>query len=105
MHCGDRIFDDYMSVFCGSIVTIGGIYAYCGYDVREDMQCRTWTEDMIEGLADDTQEKMVSLDKVCKWLRANIDLYADTRRSLFSNYQEVYLTDNFETEFRKAMGE
>lgn len=20
----------------------------CGYDVREDMQCRTWTDDMIE---------------------------------------------------------
>ena len=43
------------------------------------------------------------IDKACEWLRANIDLYADTRRSLFSNYQEVYLTDNFETEFRKAM--
>ena len=73
VHCGDRIFDDYMSVFCGSIVTIGGIYAYCGYDVREDMQCRTWTEDMIEGLADDTQEKMISLDKACGWLKNTID--------------------------------
>lgn len=45
------------------------------------------------------------IEKVCKWLRANIDLYADTRRSFSSNYQEVYLTDNFETEFRKAMEE
>ena len=63
-------------------------------------------DDMIEGLADaEPQEKMVSLDKVCRWLRANINLYADTRRSLFSNYQEVYLTDNFETEFHKAMEE
>lgn len=43
------------------------------------------------------------IKKVCEWLRANIDLYTNTRRSLFSNYQEVYLTDNFETEFRKAM--
>ena len=51
------------------------------------------------------KEKLISFDKACKWLRANIDLYADTRRSLFSNYQEVYLTDNFETEFRKAMEE
>lgn len=45
------------------------------------------------------------IEKACKWLRANIDLYADTRRSFSSNYQEVYLTDNFETEFRKAMEE
>ena len=43
------------------------------------------------------------IDKACTWLRANIDLYTDTRRSFLSNYQEVYLTDNFEKEFRKAM--
>lgn len=23
VHCGDKVFDDYMSVFCGSVVTIG----------------------------------------------------------------------------------
>ena len=53
VHCGDRIFDDYMSVFCGSIVTIRGIYHhYIGYDVQEDMQCRTWTDDMFESLVE-----------------------------------------------------
>ena len=53
VHCGNRIFDNYMSVFCGSVVTICGEYSYyCGYDVREDMQCRTWTDEMIEGIAD-----------------------------------------------------
>lgn len=52
VHCGDKFFDDYMSVFCGSVVTINGKYPYCGYDVREDMQCRTWTDEMIEGIAD-----------------------------------------------------
>ena len=72
VHCGDRIFDDYMSVFCGSVVTICGVSPY-GYDIREDMKCRTWTEDMIEGLADDTQEKMISLDKACEWLENIID--------------------------------
>lgn len=51
VRCGDKVFDNYMSVFCGSIVTISGIYPY-GYDVREDMQCRTWTEDMIECLVE-----------------------------------------------------
>ena len=66
VHCGDRIFDDYMSVFCGSVVTICGVSPY-GYDIREDMHCITWTDDMIEGLAIEAepQEKMVSLNKVC----------------------------------------
>lgn len=50
VHCGDRIFDDYMSVFCGSVITISGEYPYCGYNVQEDMQCRTWTDEMIEGI-------------------------------------------------------
>lgn len=48
VHCGDRVFDDYMSVFCGSVVTIDGVCPYNGYDVREDMQCRIWTDEMIE---------------------------------------------------------
>lgn len=52
VHCGNRVFDDYMSVFCGSIVTIGGLYSYSGYDICEDMQCRTWTDEMIEGIVD-----------------------------------------------------
>jgi hypothetical protein len=81
VHCGNRIFDNYMSVFCGSVVTICGEYSYyCGYDVREDMQCRTWTDDMFEGLADaEPQEKMVSLEQVCEWLRNNIDFYVETK--------------------------
>lgn len=104
---GFNIFDESMSEFCGKVVTI----EHCNtkhnyYDIEEDGKVNYWTDEMFEGLAiEEPQEKMVSLDKVCKWLRANIDLYADTRRSLFSNYQEVYLTDNFETEFRKAMEE
>ena len=49
VHCGDKVFDDYMSVFCGSVVTIEGV-CYNGYVIREDMQCRAWTDTMIEGL-------------------------------------------------------
>ena len=48
VHCGDKVFDNYMSVFCGSIVTIGGVYPYNAYDIREDMHCRAWTDEMIE---------------------------------------------------------
>jgi hypothetical protein len=52
VRCGDKVFDDYMSEFCGSVVTIRGEYPCCGYDVQEDMQCRTWTEDMFESLVE-----------------------------------------------------
>lgn len=47
VHCGDRVFDDYMSVFCESIVTIEEVF-YNGCGIQEDMQCRTWTDEMIE---------------------------------------------------------
>ena len=51
VHCGDRVFDNYMSVFCESIVTIGGVGLY-GYDIREDLHCRTWTNEMIDCLVE-----------------------------------------------------
>lgn len=95
VHCGDKVFDDYMSVFCESIVTIGGIYPHIGYDIREDMQCRIWTEDMIEGLADEEpQDKMVSLNKVEKYLRENIILYVwatnlDKREEWFNDFRKI----------------
>lgn len=54
-------FDDYMSVFCGSVVTIRGIY-HTGYDIQEDMQCRTWTDEMIEGIVDaESQDNVTAL--------------------------------------------
>ena len=45
------------------------------------------------------------LDKVIKVLKNNIDLWTNTRQSIFSNYREVYFLDNFEEDFRKAMEE
>ena len=161
--CGDKVFDDYMSVFCGDIVTIGEIY-HIGYDIKEDMQCRTWTEDMFEGLVErhgktypykigdrvilkgnnrcatitdlkynswgnlsyyikidndkdisidyptdlllpydntakdvvdtEPQDKMVSLNKVEKYLRENIILYVwatnlDKREEWFNNFRKI----------------
>lgn len=53
--CGNKVFDNYMSVFCGSVVTIDGLYPYTGYDIREDRLCRTWTDEMIEGLAEEIE--------------------------------------------------
>ena len=163
VHCGDKVFDDYMSVFCGSIVTIGEIF-HIGYDIEEDMQCRTWNEDMFEGLVErhgktypykigdrvilkgnnrcatitdlkynswgnlsyyikidndkdisidyptdlllpydntakdvvdtEPQDKMVSLNKVEKYLRENIILYVwatnlDKREEWFNNFRKI----------------
>ena len=48
VHCGDKVFDNYMSIFCGSVVNIGWVYPYNGYAIREDIHCRTWTDEMIE---------------------------------------------------------
>ena len=52
VYCGDRVFDNYMSVFCESVVTIGGVYP-TGYDVKEDkIGCRVWTDEMIDCLVE-----------------------------------------------------
>lgn len=75
VHCGDRFFDNYMSVFCGSVVTIGGIGLY-GYSIQEDMQCRTWTDKMIEGLVEEeiNQESDLidkNMEQIKKYIRGN----------------------------------
>lgn len=77
--CGYHVFTEEMSKFCGytmivchrsnlGVMTMGGSASY-------------WTDEMIEGLADELIEKtddnqqtdlgikMVSVDEVCNWLR------------------------------------
>ena len=101
--CGDKVFDDYMSVFCGSVVTIGGVYPYNGYDIREDMCCRTWTDEMIEGLAiEEPQEKMVSLEQICEWLKNTIDDDVLVKCGSVIKCMDV---DDFVLYFRKVMEE
>lgn len=43
------------------------------------------------------------LDRVCKWLKKNIDLY--TYESLNTHYSKIKLTECFEIAFRQAMQE
>ena len=88
--CGYHVFTEEMSKFCGytmivcnrtnlGVMTMGGSASY-------------WTDEMIEGIADDLQEdKMVSLNKVEKYLRENIILYVyatnlDQREEWFNNF-------------------
>lgn len=88
--CGYHVFTEDMSKFCGctmivcnrtnlGVMTMGGSASY-------------WTDEMIEGIADDLQEdKMVSLNKVEKYLRENIILYVyatnlDQQEEWFNNF-------------------
>ena len=43
------------------------------------------------------------LDRACKWLKENIDLYTFEGISIKSGFTEIKLTDVFETAFRQAM--
>lgn len=91
--CGYHVFTEDMSKFCGctmivcnrtnlGVMTMGGSASY-------------WTDEMIEGIAVGLQEdKMVSLNKVEKYLRENIILYAwatnmDQQEEWFNNFRKV----------------
>lgn len=70
-----HIFDESMSEFCGKVVTIV-YYNSRGdcYEIEEDGKVNFWSVDMFEGLAiEKPQEKMVSLEQACEWLKNTID--------------------------------
>ena len=71
VYCGFHLFDEKMSHFCGQVMTIQSITNLGVISIEGDNHY--WTDEMIEGLADEPQEKMVSLDKVCEWLKNTID--------------------------------
>ena len=71
--CNNICFDEKMIEFCGKTVTIVAQRDNKYYFIKEDNCLSFWSEDMIEGLADEPQEKMVSLDKVCEVLKNTID--------------------------------
>ena len=66
--CGQWYFDKKMSRFCGKIVTIcESDDMFNWYRIREENDSHIkYNNNMIEGLADESQEKMVSLNKACK---------------------------------------
>ena len=84
VHCGDRVFDNYMSVFCGSVVTIGGVGLY-GYAIREDIQCRTWTDEMIEcKVSEDYKPKFKHVDKIIQILQSD-----------WNDFKNRHIPDNY----------
>ena len=92
--CNNICFDEKMIEFCGKTVTIVAQRDNKYYYIKEDNCLSFWSEDMIEGLADEPQEKMVSLNKVEKYLRENIILYVfatnlDQREEWFNNFHKA----------------
>ena len=77
-----------MSCFCGKTVTINNVSHRGYYDINEDDCCYYWTDEMFEGLVDETepQDKMVSLDKVVDEFRQFI---VDYFPNLFRTGEEV----------------
>ena len=80
-----RVFCSYigfckeMAKYCGAVLTImtignQDIGSKQKYFMHETDYPWGFTDEMIEGLADETepQDKMVSLDNVCKWIEDNI---------------------------------
>lgn len=106
--CNNICFDEKMIEFCGKTVTIVAQRNEKYYFIMEDNCLSFWSEDMIEGLADEPQEKMVSLEDVCKFLDEH--LYTGTSTGDYDFGQE-YIYSDFDNvsdlifALRKAMEE
>ena len=49
--------------------------------------------------------KKIFLEKVCEWIKENIDIYAQIVINPKSHYPEITMCDTFEKNFKKAMEE
>ena len=102
VYCGDIPFVRSMSEFCGKILTVNRLYYSTDtYEMLEDLEGFDWNDGMIECLVEpammNESSKMVSLDKVCRWLdNINPDNYMDS--GLFQMYDLI-------RDLRKDMGE
>jgi hypothetical protein len=97
--CDGFVFLEFMSEYCGKELTIDYIYTNSNgkqaYVMKETNTAWRFTDSMIEGLADEeSQDKMVSLNKVEKYLRENIILYVwatnlDKREEWFNDFRKT----------------
>lgn len=109
--CNGCNFLDIMSPYCGKELTVdiaeedNNISTYI---MKEPAISFKFTEDMIEGLVDEPQEKMVSLEDVCNFL--NDHLYTGTSTGDY-DYGQEYICSDFDNAsdlifaLRKAMEE
>lgn len=97
------VFDESMSEFCGKVVTIAHINEKGKYyDIEEDGLVNYWSDDMIDYLVNETQDKMVNLDDVCDMLYAILSTQDinDYDYVIAPAYNNVV---DFVEDFRKAM--
>ena len=69
--CNHICFDEKMTKFCGKTVTIAAQRNEKYYFIMEDNCLSFWSEDMIECFVE-PQDKMISLNKACEWLKKNM---------------------------------
>ena len=112
-YSGQGMYDDVLAFLkmtdecCGKEFTIDFIFTDergTGYIMKEPnaFQWR-FTDSMIEGPVDaKPQEKMVSLEEVCKWIKDNVD---DDILVKCGNVIKCMDVNDFVLYFRKAMGE
>ena len=100
-----------MAKYCGKILTImtianQDIGTKQKYFMHETDYAWGFTDEMIEGLADESQDKMVSLDKACKYLE-DVLYEVATGITCEPDVMSVESTtmENFINNFRKAMEE
>ena len=108
--CGQWLFEKEMSKFCGKIVTIcESDDMFNWYRISEEKNPHIrYNNNMIEGFADESQEKMVSLEDVCEFLDEH--LYTNTSTGDY-DYGKEYICSDFDNAsdlifaLRKAMEE
>jgi hypothetical protein len=109
--CGCTGFCKEMKDYCGKELTIDFIFTDDGrsvYVMKEPKLNWGFEDDMIEGLADEPQEKMVSLDDVCRFLDEH--LYTSTSTGDY-DYGQEYIYSDFDNAsdlifaLRKVLGD
>lgn len=94
--CDGLGFIEMMTEYCGEELTIDFIFTDergSGYVMKETKIQWRFTDGMIEGLADEPQEKMVSLDDVCRFLDEH--LYTSTSTGDY-DYGQEYICSDFD---------
>lgn len=94
--CDGLAFLKIMTEWCGKELTIDSIFTDergSGYVMKETKIHWRFTDAMIEGLADEPQEKMVSLEDVCNFL--NDHLYTGTSTGDY-DYGQEYICSDFD---------
>ena len=95
--CDGFVFLEFMTEYCGKELTIDYIYTDSNgkqaYVMKETNAAWRFTDSMIEGLVDEPEEKMVSLEDVCDFL--NEHLYTGTSTGDY-DYGQEYICSDFD---------